>query len=120
MTWLVKNEQRSVDFLIDKCAFAMLVMATAQDYITDLAFEYEAMSAIQAAAESYMVEVFQRAKMSAIEHGYTVLRSKDLKNSAKLSWNPLRNLGLPTDLDWTKGGRQCRSHARLLDQVIPA
>ncbi|CAN1146765.1 Histone H3.2, partial [Linum perenne] len=57
---------RSTELLIRKLPFQRLVREIAQDFKTDLRFQSSAVSALQEAAEAYLVGLFEDTNLCAI------------------------------------------------------
>ncbi|KAL2942466.1 histone H3.2, partial [Bienertia sinuspersici] len=55
----IRKYQKSTELLIRKLPFQRLVREIAQDFKTDLRFQSSAVSALQEAAESYLVGLFE-------------------------------------------------------------
>ena len=58
--------QKSTELLIRKLPFQRLVREIAQDFKTDLRFQSSAIGALQEAAESYLVGLFEDTNLAAI------------------------------------------------------
>ena len=54
----IRREQRNTDDIIDKDAFERLVLEVGQDVRGNIQFEPEALAALQAASEDYLVKLF--------------------------------------------------------------
>ncbi|XP_044978767.1 histone H3.2-like [Hordeum vulgare subsp. vulgare] len=62
----IRKYQKSTELLIRKLPFQRLVREIAQDFKTDLRFQSSAVSALQEAAESYLVGLFEDTNLCAI------------------------------------------------------
>ena len=60
-------------------AFECLIREIAQDYKHDLRFEPEAIEALRAAAEDYLVNLFDAANTVAIQGQRTYIRPNDIQ-----------------------------------------
>ncbi|RDX93374.1 hypothetical protein CR513_24384, partial [Mucuna pruriens] len=72
----IRKYQKSTELLIRKLPFQRLVREIAQDFKTDLRFQSSAVSALQEAAEAYLVGLFEDTNLCAIH-----AKRKSLKNS---------------------------------------
>ncbi len=70
--------------LIPKTVFQLLVREIANDLKSDLRFTVDAMQALQAGAESHLVDVFQDANMCAIHAKRETLLYKDMRIATKI------------------------------------
>ncbi|XP_037416861.1 histone H3.2 isoform X2 [Triticum urartu] len=62
----IRKYQKSTELLIRKLPFQRLVREIAQDFKTDLRFQSSAVSALQEAAEAYLVGLFEDTNLCAI------------------------------------------------------
>jgi len=62
----IRRYQRSTELLIRKLPFQRLVREVAQDFKSDLWFQSSAISALQEAAEAYLVSLFDDTNLCAI------------------------------------------------------
>ncbi|XP_029654014.1 histone H3.2-like [Octopus sinensis] len=62
----IRRYQKSTDLLLRKLPFQRLVRETAQFIKTDLRFQSSAIVALQEAAESYLVGIFEDSNLCAI------------------------------------------------------
>jgi histone H3 len=62
----IRAQQQCTGLIIDEENFRRLVAEVAQDYKTDLAFEVDALEAIQTAAEDYLVGLFEDTNIDCI------------------------------------------------------
>jgi histone H3 len=62
----IRKYQKSTELLIRKLPFQRLVREIAQDYKSDLRFQSNAVLALQEAAESYLVGLFEDTNLCAI------------------------------------------------------
>ncbi|KAJ8452531.1 hypothetical protein Cgig2_000120 [Carnegiea gigantea] len=62
----IRKYQKSTELLIRKLPFQRLVREIAQDFKTDLRFQSSAVAALQEAAESYLVGLFEDTNLCAI------------------------------------------------------
>jgi histone H3/H4 len=61
----IREEQGRTDLIFPHYAFAALVAEIGQDFKTDLRYTPEALGAIQAATESYLIGLFEDANLAA-------------------------------------------------------
>lgn len=66
-------------FLIIQAPFQRLVREIAQDYKTDLRFQSNAVLALQEAAESYLVSLFEDTNLCAIHAKRVTIMPKDIQ-----------------------------------------
>lgn len=75
----IRAEQRSTATIIDKRAFARLVRGIDQKRKNGLDFTPNAFAALQAAAEDYLVGLFDHANLAAIHAQRTKIHPRDMK-----------------------------------------
>jgi len=75
----IRRYQKSTDMLISKAPFSRLVREIASDFKFDLRFQADAIQAIQAAAEQYLVEHFEETNLLAIHAKRQTIIPKDSK-----------------------------------------
>jgi histone H3/H4 len=83
----IKKEQCKTHTIIPVAPFNRLTQEIAQTYKNDMRFKGEAHRALQAGAESYLVEVFQAANKVAIHGGRETVQAKDVQIVLDLSSN---------------------------------
>lgn len=64
--------------------FQRLVREIAQDYKTDLRFQTAAVSALQQAAEAYLVGLFEDSNLCAIHARRTCVQPKDIQLARRI------------------------------------
>lgn len=74
----IRRFQKSTELLIRKLPFQRLVREIAQDYKTDLRFQGSAIAALQEAAESYLVGLFEDTNLCAIHARRVTVMQKDM------------------------------------------
>ncbi len=74
----IRRYQRSTDLLIRKLPFQRLVRELAQNFRADLRFQSNAILALQEAAESYLVRLFEDTNLCAIHAKRCTIMPKDL------------------------------------------
>lgn len=74
----IRRFQRSTEPLIQKLPFQRLVREIAQDMKADLRFQFTAVLALQEAAESYVVRLFEDSYLCAIHAKRVTVMPKDL------------------------------------------
>ena len=73
----IHHFQKSVDLLIPLLPFQWLVHGIAQDFRMDLHFQSSAILALQEAAETWLVQLFESANLYTIHHGQQTIAPKD-------------------------------------------
>ena len=73
----IRHFQKSVNFLIPLPSFGRLTREIAQDYRVGLRFQSSALMAIQEAAETYLVNLFEVANLCAIHRKRQTIAPKD-------------------------------------------
>lgn len=74
----IRRYQKSTDLLIRKLPFQRLVREIAQDYKADLRFQATAILALQEAAETYLVSLFEDTNLCAIHAKRVTITPKDM------------------------------------------
>jgi histone H3 len=74
----IRRYQKSTDLLIRKLPFNRLVREIAQDFQTQLQFQGSAIFALQEAAESYLVSLFEDTNLCAIHAKRVTIMPKDI------------------------------------------
>ena len=80
----IRKYQKSTELLIRKLPFQRLVREIAQDFKTDLRFQGTAILALQEAAESYLVGLFEDTNLCAIHAKRVTAMPKDLQLARRL------------------------------------
>lgn len=80
----IRFEQEQTDLLLDELAMDRLTMEIAQDYGWDVKFTSEAMEAIQTAAESYLIEIFKNANLTAVNAELTHIAPKHIQCARRI------------------------------------
>ena len=80
----IRRYQKSTEPLIRKLPFQRLVREIAQDYKTDLRFEGTDILALQEAAETYLVGVFQDTNLCAIHAKRVTIQPKDMQLARRI------------------------------------
>lgn len=75
----IRRYQKSTDLLIRKLPFQRFVRELAQEHKNDLRFQARAILALQEAAESYLVGVFEDANLCAIHAKRVTIMTKDIR-----------------------------------------
>ncbi|XBI26132.1 hypothetical protein VPH35_050916 [Triticum aestivum] len=76
--------QKSTELLIRKLPFQRLVREIAQDFKTDLRFQSSAVSALQEAAEAYLVGLFEDTNLCAIHAKRVTIMPKDIQLARRI------------------------------------
>ena len=80
----IHEEQRRTDLIFLHGCFAVLVAEIGQDFKTDLRYTPEALGAIQAATESYLVGLFEDANLEAIHAKRCYIQPKDIQIARRI------------------------------------
>jgi histone H3/H4 len=80
----IREEQRRVDNIIPPASFELLVREIAQDYRTGLRWEPEAIAALQAAAEAYIVGLFEDTNLGGIHAARTHIQPRDVQLARRI------------------------------------
>jgi histone H3 len=80
----IRHYQKSTELLMRKAPFARLIREIAQDYKADLRFQGSAILALQEAAESYLVGLFEDTNLCAIHAGRVTIMPKDIQLSRRI------------------------------------
>ena len=73
----IHHFQKSVNLLIPLLSFGRLIREVAQDYKVGLGFQSSALMAIQEAAETHLVNLFEVANLCAIHRKRQMIAPKD-------------------------------------------
>ena len=80
----IRKYQKSTELLIRKLPFQRLVREIAQDFKTDLRFQSTAILALQEAAESYLVGLFEDTNLCAIHAKRVTIMPKDIQLARRI------------------------------------
>jgi histone H3 len=80
----IREEQGRTDLIFPHYAFAALVAEIGQDFKTDLRYTPEALGAIQAATESYLIGLFEDANLEAIHAKRCHIQPKDIQIARRI------------------------------------
>ena len=80
----IRRYQKSTELLIRKAPFARLVREIAQDFKTDLRFQYQAIMALQEASEAYLVGLFEDTNLCAIHAKRQTIMPKDIQLARRI------------------------------------
>lgn len=80
----IRHYQKSTELLIRKLPFERLVREIAQNLRGDLRFQGAAILALQEAAESYLVSLFEDSNLCAIHAKRVTVFPKDLKLARRI------------------------------------
>lgn len=80
----IRKQQKRTDTVLPKASFQRLVRELSINFKSDLRFEREALLALQEAAESHLVNVFQHSHNLAIYTGRKTLRKTDVEMSTHI------------------------------------
>ena len=80
----IRKYQKSTELLIRKLPFQRLVREIAQDFKSDLRFRAQAIFALQEAAESYLVALFEDTNLCAIHAKRVTIMPKDIQLARRI------------------------------------
>ena len=80
----IRRYQKSTDLLIRKMPFRRLVREIAGDYRSDLRMQSAAILALQEAAESYLVGLFEDTHACAVHAGRITILPKDMNLARRI------------------------------------
>ena len=80
----IRRYQKSTELLIRKLPFQRLVREIAQEYKSDLRFQLTAVEALQEAAESYLVGLFEDTNLIAIHAKRVTIMTKDMQLARRI------------------------------------
>ena len=80
----IRRFQKSTELLIRKLPFQRLVREIAKGYKEDLRFQSGAVAALQEAAESYLVSLFEDTNLAAIHAKRVTIQVRDMKLALRI------------------------------------
>ncbi len=80
----IRQYQKSTELLIRKLPFQRLVREIAQNHKSDLRFQSSAILALQEAAESYLVGLFEDTNLCAIHARRVTIMTKDIQLARRI------------------------------------
>jgi histone H3 len=80
----IRRYQKSTDLLIRRLPFNRLVREIGQDYKNDLRFQGTAVQALQEAAESYLVSLFEDTNLCCIHTKRVTIMPKDVQLARRI------------------------------------
>ena len=80
----IRKYQKSTELLIRKLPFQRLIREIAQEFKTDLRFQSSAVLALQEAAESYLVSLFEDTNLCAIHAKRVTIMPKDMQLARRI------------------------------------
>ena len=80
----IRKYQKSTDLLIRKLPFQRLVREIASEYKNDLRFQASAVLALQEAAESYIIGLFEDTNLCAIHGKRVTIMPKDMQLARRI------------------------------------
>ena len=80
----IRKFQKSTELLIRKLPFQRLVREIATEYKSDLRFQSQAVLALQEAAESYLVGLFEDTNLCAIHAKRVTIMPKDIQLARRI------------------------------------
>jgi len=80
----IRKYQKSTELLIRKLPFQRLVREIAQDFKTDLRFQGTAIMALQEAAESYLVGIFEDTNLCGVHAKRVTIMAKDIQLARRI------------------------------------
>ena len=75
----IRRYQKSTELLIRRLPFQRLVRKIAQDFKSDLRFQWSAITALQEATEAYLVALFEDTNLCAIHAERVTIMPKDIQ-----------------------------------------
>jgi histone H3 len=75
----IRKHQKGTELLMRRAPFRRLVREVTQDFRTDARFTENSLSALQEAAESYLIEVFSQTQRLAIHAGRITVGADDMR-----------------------------------------
>ncbi|KAM7266350.1 hypothetical protein ACFE04_004247 [Oxalis oulophora] len=80
----IRKYQKSTELFIRKLPFQRLVREIAHDFMLDLWFQSSAISALQEAAEAYLVGLFEDTNVCAIHAKRVTIMPKDMQLARRI------------------------------------
>ena len=80
----IRRYQKSTEQLIRRLPFQRLVREIAQDFKTDLRFQFNALDALQEASEAYLVGLFEDVNLLAIHGKRVTIMPKDIQLARRI------------------------------------
>jgi histone H3 len=80
----IRKFQKSTELLIRKLPFQRLVREILQDHKTDVRFQGSAFTALQEAAEAYLISLFEDTNLCAIHAKRVTLMPKDIQLARRI------------------------------------
>jgi histone H3/H4 len=74
----IRKYQKSTELLIPRSPFQRLVREIVQEYIKDTRFTRQSLTAMQEAAEKYLVDVFEWCNLAAIHAKRSTIQPRDI------------------------------------------
>lgn len=80
----IRRYQRSTELLIRRLPFQRLVREIAQEHVTDIRFQGQALAALQEAAEAYLVGLFEDTNLCAIHAKRVTIQPRDMQLARRI------------------------------------
>jgi histone H3 len=80
----IRRYQKSTELLIRRLPFQRLVREIAQSFKTDLKFQSAALSALQEAAEAYLVVLFEDTNLCTIHAKIVTIMPRDIQLARRI------------------------------------
>lgn len=80
----IRKYQKSTELLISKAPFQRLVKEIAQDFNTNLRFQYSAIAALQEVTETFITTLFEDTQLCAIHAGRVTIKPKDMQLARRI------------------------------------
>ncbi|GAB1606533.1 histone H3-like [Argonauta hians] len=80
----IRRYQKSTELLLRKLPFQRLVREVTQDFATDIRFQSSSLMALQEAAESYLVGLFEDTNLCAIHAKRVTIMPKDMQLARRI------------------------------------
>jgi len=92
----IRRYQKSTNLLIPKLPFQRLVRELAQEFKSDLRFQANAITALQEAAEAYLIGLFELTNLAAIHNKRVTIMPKDMDLVRRIQLgHPLESFEVP-------------------------
>jgi histone H3 len=80
----IRRYQKSTELLIKRAPFQRVVREIAKDYKSDLRFQQSAINALQEAAESFLVGLFEDTNLCALHARRVTIMPKDIQLARRI------------------------------------
>ena len=80
----IRRYQKSTELLVRKLPFQRLVREIAQDFMSDVRFQSQAILALQEASESFLCGLFEDTNICALHAGRVTIQPKDMQLARRI------------------------------------